>query len=351
MTFCGNSRKSQFSFKYNGEVLEQVSSFQYLGLTVSSNGKFNVGVKSLKDQGRRAMMALLKKSRNLDLPISTQLELFDTLVRPILTYGCEIWGYSNIDIVESVQLEFLKYVLHLKKSTPSIFVYGETGKFPLYVHIYKTMVKFWHKLMIDQSSKYSCNILHTLVDCYKYDIHKNVWLVKVKQILDECGLSFVWNAPNLVSTSWLDNMLSQNLKDTFIQKWSSDCKASTKASNYVVFKANFQFETYLDTLPSKYRIAFSKFRTCNHKLPVERGRYTDLPRHERCCNICNSNIVGDEYHFLLECETLHNLRLKFLPRCFHTKPNFSKFSSLMSCTSKKKLLALSKFVFEGLKLF
>jgi hypothetical protein len=28
--------------------------------------------------------------------------------------------------------------------------------------------------------------------------------VKIKQILDESGLSFVWDFPNTVSTAWLD---------------------------------------------------------------------------------------------------------------------------------------------------
>jgi hypothetical protein len=75
---------------------------------------------------------------------------------------------------------------------------------------------------------YSCRILRTLIDCNKcHDIHKNIWLVKVKKILYECGLSFVWDAPHLVSTSWLDNVLIQNLKDTFIQKWSADCMPQT----------------------------------------------------------------------------------------------------------------------------
>ena len=54
------------------------------------------------------MFSLLQKSRHLELDISVQIELFNLLVRPILTYGCEIWGYSGIEIVESLQLEFLK---------------------------------------------------------------------------------------------------------------------------------------------------------------------------------------------------------------------------------------------------
>ncbi|XP_076467175.1 uncharacterized protein LOC143298244 [Babylonia areolata] len=76
------------------------------------------------------MMALLRKSRQLQLPISCQLDLFSSLVMPILTYGCEVRGNNCVDIAESLHLEYCKYILRLKKSTPNCFIYGETGHFP-----------------------------------------------------------------------------------------------------------------------------------------------------------------------------------------------------------------------------
>ena len=86
------------------------------------------------------MFALLKKSEELDLPIDLQLELFDSL---ILLYGCEVWGYENILILDRLYLKYLKYVLGLKQSTPSCMVYGGTGRFPLSVYIKTRMIAFW----------------------------------------------------------------------------------------------------------------------------------------------------------------------------------------------------------------
>ena len=115
LVFCGKKPTYKYPFKLNNQLLEHVSSYKYLGITFNFNGKFNNGVKELKVQGRRAMFSLLQKSRHLHLDISVQIELFNSLVRPILTYGCEVWGYACLDIVESSQLEFLKYSLHVKK--------------------------------------------------------------------------------------------------------------------------------------------------------------------------------------------------------------------------------------------
>ena len=46
------------------------------------------------------MYSLLRKSKNLCLPIDVQLHLFDHMITPILLYGSGVWGCENNDIVE-----------------------------------------------------------------------------------------------------------------------------------------------------------------------------------------------------------------------------------------------------------
>lgn len=71
------------------------------------------------------------------MPIDLQIELFNKTIKPILLYGAEICGYGNNDIIERVQLKFLKYILKFKRFTPNYMVYGETGCMPLTVDIEK----------------------------------------------------------------------------------------------------------------------------------------------------------------------------------------------------------------------
>jgi hypothetical protein len=40
----------------------------------------------------------LEEARKLNLPIAMQLELFDTMVVPILLYGVEMWCFENCNI-------------------------------------------------------------------------------------------------------------------------------------------------------------------------------------------------------------------------------------------------------------
>jgi hypothetical protein len=72
-----------------------------------------------------------QKSRNLWLPISLQLHLFNSMVVPILPEGSEVWGFEQVQILEKFQMHFCKFIMNLKSSTPNCMDYGEFGIFPL----------------------------------------------------------------------------------------------------------------------------------------------------------------------------------------------------------------------------
>ena len=40
-----------------------------------------------------------------------------------------------------------------------------------------------------------------------------------------------------------------------------------------------------------------KLRTCNMKIPIETGRWVNIPQEKRLCKFCNDGI-GDEFHYL-----------------------------------------------------
>ena len=81
------------------------------------------------------MFSVLRNSNRLNLPLDIQIDLFNKMIKPILTYGSELWGYGNLDVIERVQLKYLKYILKMKMSTPNFMVYGESGCMPIGVDI------------------------------------------------------------------------------------------------------------------------------------------------------------------------------------------------------------------------
>ena len=102
--------------------------------------------------------------------------------------------------------------------------------------------------------------------------------------------------------------------------WNGTAYNSEKCTNYRMFKTEFGFERYFNMLPCKYWIPLCKLRLSSHCLPIEQGRYTNVNRYERYCTVCNSDNVGDEYHFLFECNSLSELRNKYIPCYYYRRP-------------------------------
>ena len=77
----------------------------------------------------------------------------------------------------------------------------------------------------------------------------------------------------------------------------------------------------------------------NHNMPIEKGRYLDIERKHRLCHLCNSNLLGDEYHYMyvFECTHFSADRKKYIH--YFTHPNFYKLQELMN---NKAILVLSK---------
>ena len=71
------------------------------------------------------MYEVLKMGRLYKLSVKIQLDLFDKMIKPILLYGCEVWGFGKNEVLERVHLKFCKILLNLKSSTPNYMVYGE----------------------------------------------------------------------------------------------------------------------------------------------------------------------------------------------------------------------------------
>jgi hypothetical protein len=112
------------------------------------------------EKAKQAMYEVLKRGRTHILSLESQLELFDNMVKPILLYGSEIWGFSkNIDCLKKIQLRFCKLLLKLKSSTANYMIYGELGRCPIEIDIKTKMVSFWVRLLLYLS--YNINF-HTL---------------------------------------------------------------------------------------------------------------------------------------------------------------------------------------------
>ena len=178
--------------------------------------------------------------------------MFQKIVKLILLYACEIWGYWNVDILEQVQLKFLNSILNHKKSTPNCIVYGETGVLPLKINIQCRIISFWSKLV----SLVSYNLSSKLISLSRYHNHRNStfkWLENVRSILISCGFSGIWDSQSFPNRKWLIKSTRQKLIDLFLNEWKSQVESNSSCYIYRRFKQKFGFEEYIINAPAKFR--------------------------------------------------------------------------------------------------
>jgi hypothetical protein len=337
-------------FLLGSKKLEVVGDYTYLGIIFNYNGKFKNAIKKLVNQATRAMYAILSKSRKLCLPIDIQIQLFDAMVKPILLYGVEVWGFESLEAVEVVHRKFLKNILNVNTSTASCMVYGETGCYPLQVFVNTRIVCYWGRLLTGPQTKLSA-IMYKLMRRMSTDPTCCFpWLENIKSILNNCGMSYIWETESFPNLGWLKCSVLQKTKDQFIQTWSSKILESSKCLNYRIFKDSFSLEPYLLSLPDKLRKNYTKFRCRNTRLPIELGAHSNVPRNERRCTLCSLNEIGDEFHYLFNCTHFGAERSKFIKKYYWKQPSTLKMSSLLN-TKNKNLINLCLFISTILSYF
>ena len=141
-------RNLQFTF--NGERLEIVKSFSYVGVVVSSGGFFNTTEVTLAGKAQKAIFKLNKKLYKFSsVSVKHRLDLFDKLILPILNYSSEVWGFhkaNNIERIHSNHTQYCKRILQVKRCTQNEFVYGVLGRFNLAFKLYIRIVRYWLKI-------------------------------------------------------------------------------------------------------------------------------------------------------------------------------------------------------------
>ena len=93
---------------FGPKLPDVVDNYAYLGVQFNVNGLF-VKEKQLRYSNRcRAMFSLPRKAITLTLPIDIQLQLFHTLVTPVVTYGAEAWGIEDRTVNDRLHLKLCK---------------------------------------------------------------------------------------------------------------------------------------------------------------------------------------------------------------------------------------------------
>ena len=164
LIFNKAGRHLKENFILNKEPLECIASYKYLGIHFAASGSFTLAQDELYKKALKALFRLQKYFLSLNPNISTALHVFDHTIKPILLYGCEIWGsfststarfrngpialdeiYSK-SLCEKLHYKFCRFLLGVNCKSTKFAVLSELGRHPMSFSIIQHTLNYWHRL-------------------------------------------------------------------------------------------------------------------------------------------------------------------------------------------------------------
>ena len=85
------------SWQIDGETVETVSDFIFLGSKITADGDCSHKIKRRLLLGRKDMTNLVRILKSRDITLSTKVRLVKAVVIPVVRYGCESWTVKKAE--------------------------------------------------------------------------------------------------------------------------------------------------------------------------------------------------------------------------------------------------------------
>ena len=85
------------SWQRDGETMETVTDFIFLGSKITANGDCSHEIKRRLLLGRQAMTNLDSVLKSSDITLVTKVHLVKAFVFPVVMYGCESWTIKKAE--------------------------------------------------------------------------------------------------------------------------------------------------------------------------------------------------------------------------------------------------------------
>ena len=85
------------SWQVDGETVETVTDFIFLGSKITADGDYSHEIKRLLLLGRKAMTNLYSILKSRDITLPTKVHLVKAMVFPVVMCGCESWSIKKAE--------------------------------------------------------------------------------------------------------------------------------------------------------------------------------------------------------------------------------------------------------------
>ena len=339
LVFNGGKRQAT-SFTYAGDALECVDSFRYLGVEVHRSKGFGVAPGVVGSAAMKAVCGMMRQVVDRDIRnIGLRVQLFNSIVMPVLQYGCEVWSTPFLrdpsnpvsSHIQRVQSQFLRQVAGgwVRKSTPVRLLCAEFGCRPVSWQWCKLLCRYWNRLVKQQHHP----LLHDafiegLQDWADqgFQLGGKSWSAEVLSMVQTCAPEVFQQIVQAVRNRHWPSIPTLD-SDVILSAWEKswwvwpdpDCDPRGEEGALATYAAWMSSDVggaapyvhYAEPVNAQALLSLVRFRLGVHNLRMATGRWDNTPRHERLCRKCTQQSVEDEMHVVFECPWYQSVRAKF----------------------------------------
>jgi hypothetical protein len=165
----GGGRRKINEWRWEKDKIEEVKEFKYLGYVMNERNTAAAHVRELVKKANKIIGAVWGiGERKFGHDFRRRIMMFDSLVKSVMMYGAEIWGWREQEGLEGVQGKYLKWVLGVDRETPGYIVMEETKRNGIRIEAGKRAIRFEERLI----ERGECRILQEckLLICYCFEL-------------------------------------------------------------------------------------------------------------------------------------------------------------------------------------
>ena len=241
-------------------------------------------------QKRLKLVLVRFLDKNQNAPFDVKKTVVDACFNTSLLYGCESWLEEKISPdLEHLYLKGIKCLLGVRSQVTTDVVLLESG-YPSLRALIKSKQKAFFKNMIDERKDMMDDpFMHVVRITQVHNRKMNAYL----QALHNC-----------------DDFIAKDRCERIERVRASE---RTKSATYRFINPTMDVHSIYrgcDAPVDDYlRMAFTRFRTSSHRLRIETGRWSRIPRERRLCQ-CGEGVQSEE-HVLMSCNLTEPIRQKY----------------------------------------
>lgn len=289
---------------FQGEEIEIVREYKYLGVIISSNLDTKKHLQAKLAEAKRAMCSVWESCmKNKYVTHTSKDKLFRATAKSILLYGAQVWGYCLFNDVEKFLRFYIRRTFRLPSNAPNYMLHLETGMAPLFMDTLKLHFDYVLKVLAMEEDRIPKIVLSHMLRS------KGGCVGEWERLASETEFNLAL-APNeqCISLKPKFATLLEKIGHKMYDELQNEAQSSqyrayySKMNHFLNDKSYFVADYSIEKISTIFRIRGElihlNFIPHRPELPI-------------LCDLCNLKQREDVFHFLAICPILRDFRQQF----------------------------------------